>query len=1684
MPTDEHDEQSAQPTPPPPGDAPTPTPGPAAAARARRRGIRRVVNRRNAMWTGIVAVVAVFALALIAFILYRSGQVDQYVARQIVSTFAKYNIRAEVGSFRTRLGAREVEINDLKLYNATTGAQIGNVGRILATVRVEDLYSIKLSRNVNLEKLVVDRPEIWVVYDAEGRSNFSGLTIPPPDPNSRLLFAYSTAEVTVNDAVVHYDDRRYDISGEAKNVRATVMPDDPNAPAESRMNRIELLATGSTFALGGRAVEPIDVKLSARANQVRADIQELTLRSPVAEARLAGTLDDWRALRYRMDVRADVDLTQTSDLLRLDTTMRGAGRFEGKVEGEGDRYKVEGNVVSDALAADGVRLKALNVSGSASGQGSSYEARGRAVAELLTAGDYQLNLVQLVGGVTGTGTDFKWLGDLRAASARSGSTSLAGLFVRDAAAELKGGEVAGGSAASASADSVVFAGGRVAGAQVSNVKAARGEDGRLRVTADSARAGTINAQGATVNGAQAAGLDATVGPDNSVSATIARVSVAGLNASGARTGSINIAGVRLAVSPGGRVEGTSGDIGVGSVAFTVPAASKGAAPQQGSAENVRLAGPRFVLEPGGRYRASADLSLGGGVLGELKMGRARAAVVATNDQIQLNDFAADLFNGNARGSATIATNPRAASSVRAAFEGVDAGGLIALASGNAVPLTGAATGTVDLRFPGTNFKLASGRVDATFEGATGRDESARTPLTGRLALVADRGTFDIERADLRAGATEVTATGRFSFQGGSDLAVNLNSTDASEFQSVVLSTGLLAAFEENIKRLDASLAGNLRFNGRVTGDLDAPAVNGRFELQSLNLRGRNLGALSADIASGATGTRIENGRLSEPDGGGVTFTANVPRAGENNVSFDATLEQVNAGNLLEALGVGGQQAATPTGTAATLVGNLSGMGPASGRVSVTGYPGAMEGSADLRVAAGRIGSTPYDEIVARASFNGSNIKLDAFDVRLGDGQITATGSIAFVEAGVGGAGGIRVPTVENFRVDGKNVDLALVTTLFGARGLPALSGKADFDATLSGNPLDLARFQVALNARGRDVSVNGQPAGELTLTGRIDDNQRFVAELTTGLLGRPQVVRATVDLAGENLPVTVETTLTGADLTPLFAALLNNPNVRVTGRAAGTIRASGDLLDEEGGFAAAAITGRAEFSELSVQVEDVPLTAESPLVVTFKPNEVTFERTRFTGPGTNIVFGGTAALGAGGRQNLTINGDLNLRVLSSARRNFFMSGVARVAAGVTGSFEQPQVTGTASVQGASLALLLSNERLMATDINGSVRFNSNQANVESLTGRLGGGRFSVTGGALLSGFMPTQFRVVARGENVTVPAAAFVTLPAFLGDLPTTADASLEIRGGTEGVIASGTVKVRRTEITEDIDLADLIDRRNEVPITSGGGGGAGAGAGFLGPTTVDLTIQGQDALVVRNNLADMVGSLNLRVQGPIDAPVTSGRITATRGTVAFRNDRYEIQRATVDLPPRVEAPPVINLQAQSDIRGYRVTVTMSGPLSGGLTTTATSDPPLPQADVIALITTGNLSGGPEGTSTLAQTGLGTATSLLTDTLINAPVQKATDKLFGLNRFEFDPVIAGRAGQSPTARLTVGRQVNRNLAITYSTNVTGESNQVIAVEYRVSDRLSFIAQYQQGSTDTLSSRSNNFNFELRFRKRY
>ena len=87
----------------------------------------------------------------------------------------------------------------VELYDAQTGEKLGKIDRMVATVRIEDLYALNLRRNINLKDLQIEGLELWVNFDAQGQSNFRNLQMPPPEPNKRILFAYSTAHIEIEE---------------------------------------------------------------------------------------------------------------------------------------------------------------------------------------------------------------------------------------------------------------------------------------------------------------------------------------------------------------------------------------------------------------------------------------------------------------------------------------------------------------------------------------------------------------------------------------------------------------------------------------------------------------------------------------------------------------------------------------------------------------------------------------------------------------------------------------------------------------------------------------------------------------------------------------------------------------------------------------------------------------------------------------------------------------------------------------------------------------------------------------------------------------------------------------------------------------------------------------------------------------------------------------------------------------------------------------------------------------------------------------------------------------------------------------------------------------------------------------------------------------------------------------------
>src|SRR5215216_1528830 len=243
-------------------------------------------TRRHAfIAAGIVGIAAVVLVLLVLF-LFRLGFVDRYVASQIKNTFANYGIRADIREFHAGFPPQTVEMNGVELYDSATGERLGKIDKLLASVKIEDLYALNLQRNINLEDLKMQGVELWVTFDSDGKTNFRNIHIPPPEPNRRILFAYSAATIEITNGVVHYGDARHDISGEGRNLRVNIQPDDPAVPIGTRMTSVQLALSNSTFTYDGRPVNNIEIEAQARFNQQKLDVHQLLLKSPVAEAKM------------------------------------------------------------------------------------------------------------------------------------------------------------------------------------------------------------------------------------------------------------------------------------------------------------------------------------------------------------------------------------------------------------------------------------------------------------------------------------------------------------------------------------------------------------------------------------------------------------------------------------------------------------------------------------------------------------------------------------------------------------------------------------------------------------------------------------------------------------------------------------------------------------------------------------------------------------------------------------------------------------------------------------------------------------------------------------------------------------------------------------------------------------------------------------------------------------------------------------------------------------------------------------------------------------------------------------------------------------------------------------------------------------------------------------------------------
>lgn len=1052
------------------------------------------------------------------------------------------------------------------------------------------------------------------------------------------------------------------------------------------------------------------------------------------------------------------------------------------------------------------------------------------------------------------------------------------------------------------------------------------------------------------------------------------------------------------------------------------------------------------------FDATTQLTIAAFNSGKIDVTGVRGRLVADSSRVTLTQLAAQALGGSVNGSASISYKGNAPSKVDVNFNELDLQKATELAAAKDVTVQGKTSGAASLTFPGVNYQAATGKVDATFDAQVKPASEGAEPLPakGTVNLLGTGHGFTIERAAVNSSQSEINATGTMTWDGLADLQVNFKSSDMSEVQRILDSFGIIPDDIKN--QYEVALNDTGEFSGRVQGKLDTANVNGHLRVESVKLHDEVFGSVEGDVAYSPERIHIDNGVILRPDNSRADFTLTAALQGDKEVDVKANVKDFDLPQVVSL--------AVP-GLEDKVIG-----GKVNGTVDLQhiGDMRKLTGTANLTLSAAEFKIPQEDEkeskpisvpeFVGNITFANSVLSVDNLRMKINDSVLTGTGTFNFDTYDYA------------LNAEGKQIDLAQLSDAFASEdgGGTKLAGLADLKVNGQGKwgkdkSNDWSNVSLNATIQGQNVSINGRDVGNAAVVATTE-NGILNIKATGNILDKDRTLTATVDLRDrKNYPLNSTIEFEDAELGQ-YLGMVSPDLSSVNGRATGSIIISGPLLDTDK-LQAQLTLSKLELGGNIGGSRAYRIKNEGNVVITATPKLVTVEPVTFTGEDTSITIAGT--IGDESKPNLAVNGDLNLQFISSFDENVMPTGTAHLEASVTGTLKDPKILGLVKLQNVGVRVV--DLPVSVARGYGQIRFTANQALVEDFTASTpGGGRVTIEGGAALSGFVPERFRLEAKAEQVGAE---------YPRDTSSVADANLTFQGNRKVQVLSGNVKVRRASYTKDITIEELVTTGGPFApafFETGPGGKGDPGP----PINLDIHIEADNTIVVRNNLADAIGSASLNLRGPISEPIVSGRLQFNQGTIEFRNGRHEITRALITLPGRRGAEPIIDMQTEADISGYRIISQFTG-VPSKLKTVLRADPDLPETDIISLLLTGSVSGDTRSAA-VNQSGLNLAQSLLA-TGISEQLEKRS-QLFGLNRFSIDPLIVGR-GNDPTARVTLGRRVTKDLSITYSQNLTssGQSgiDRIVLVEYRLSNKLSVVGYRNERGA---------LGFDVRIRKRF
>ena len=288
-------------------------------------------------------------------------------------------------------------------------------------------------------------------------------------------------------------------------------------------------------------------------------------------------------------------------------------------------------------------------------------------------------------------------------------------------------------------------------------------------------------------------------------------------------------------------------------------------------------------------------------------------------------------------------------------------------------------------------------------------------------------------------------------------------------------------------------------------------------------------------------------------------------------------------------------------------------------------------------------------------------------------------------------------------------------------------------------------------------------------------------------------------------------------------------------------------------------------------------------------------------------------------------------------------GSAAVDVNVGGTIGAPSLIG--AVAADLEALRFADPSLPGiSDFSLRLAFDRTRLRIERGRGSLGGGTFALGGGV--------DFQRLDR-PILDLRFGARNALALQNDDLTARVSGDVRVTGPMDAARVSGTVLVTRSRFFKDIDILPIGLPGRPAPQPPAE---PPAPVSFPDPPlrdwTFDLAIRTADPFLVESNLARGRITMDLRLGGTGLAPWLDGGVRIEQLSASLPFSRLNIDDGLVYFTRDAPFVPKLDLRGTSTIRDYDVTATIFG-TAYAPQAVFTSNPRLPQAEVVALIATG-----------------------------------------------------------------------------------------------------------------------------------